>query len=99
MGCEPESVLLILTEKRKNEMKKKLLKIMASGLALIAVSASLPSCNPESLTNIGLSTSAVNDLIPNYLFTSIATGLANGSNGSLQQGMQYTSFYKDVPDI
>jgi hypothetical protein len=80
-------------------MKKKLLTIMASGLAVIAVSVTLPSCNPKSLTDIGLSTNAVNDLIPNYLFTSIVTNMANGSNGSLQQGMQYTSYYKDVPDI
>src|ERR1035437_3422131 len=82
-------------------MKKKLIK-MASGFAIIASIASglmLSSCNPKSLTNLGLSTSAVNDLIPNYLFTSIVSSLANGTNGSLEQGMQYVAYYKDVPDI
>jgi len=77
-------------------MKTKLLNISA-GLALIAATA-LSSCNPQSLTNIGLSTSAVNDLIPNYLFTSIVSGLANGGNGTFQQGFQYVAYYKDVPD-
>jgi hypothetical protein len=64
-----------------------------------AVTVTFPACNPESLTNLGLNPNAVNDLNPNYLFTTIVASLANGSNNSLNQGMQYTSFYKDVPDI
>src|SRR3546814_7560585 len=80
------------------DMKKKLLKI-ASGLAIIVTATILPSCNPESLTDLGDSIDAVDELIPDYLFTSIVDSLSTGNNGSLQQGMQYTAYYKDVPDV
>jgi hypothetical protein len=87
-----------LKKEINNDMKKKFLKIM-SGLAMIAAGIAISSCNSKSLTDIGLSTNAVNDLLPNPLFTSIVSSLSNGSNGNLGQGMQYVAYYKDVPDI
>jgi len=78
-------------------MKKKLLK-MASVFAIIAAGITMSSCNPKTLTNLGLSTNAVNDLVPNYLFTNIVSSLGSGGNGTFHQGMQYVAYYKDVPD-
>jgi hypothetical protein len=77
-------------------MRKNFFNIIC-GVAL-ASAVILPSCNPDSLTELNTNPNQIDYFLVNNLFTSVELALPI-QNGSLHQGMQYTAFYKDVPDI
>jgi len=79
-------------------MKKKFLNIIYVAACTAAIT--LPSCNTKKLVDLNKSVDAIDYLIPAYSFTALVLGSNPGNAaGTIAQGMQIYTTYKEIPAV